>query len=446
MKTKMQKRIMGWGMCMAMMLCTCGCGSGESEDLMKGISARPAESLAERADREVYNTGGGNAGAAVTGELDQDRMEQGAVAVTDFGVRLLQNTMTEDENVLISPLSVILALGMTANGAGGETLSQMEEVFGISKGELNIFLRDFRGALPRGDKYKLSLANALWLTADKRFNAEKDFLQTNADYYEAGVYRASFDAVALKEINDWVERNTDGMVKNILDRIDEGAVMYLVNALAFDAEWQETYEDFQVREEVFTREDKSVTKAELMYSGESLYMEGEKASGFLKYYADGKYAFAALLPHEGVSIQEYVDSLTGEELRKMLTRPREVNVQAAIPRFQSEYSIDLKEALQEMGMREAFDENSADFMALGYSDEGNVYISRVVHKTFIAIDTKGTRAGAATVVEMEDGCVAIEPEEPKIVYLNRPFVYMLIDCETKLPVFLGTVVDVREIP
>ncbi len=183
-----------------------------------------------------------------------------------------------------------------------------------------------------------------------------------------------------------------------------------------------------------------------MYSGESLYMEGEKASGFLKYYADGKYAFAALLPHEGVSIQEYVDSLTGEELRKMLTRPREVNVQAAIPRFQSEYSIDLKEALQEMGMREAFDENSADFMALGYSDEGNVYISRVVHKTFIAIDTKGTRAGAATVVEMEDGGVAIEPEEPKIVYLNRPFVYMLIDCETKLPVFLGTVVDVREIP
>ena len=85
-------------------------------------------------------------------------------------------------------------------------------------------------------------------------------------------------------------------------------------------------------------------------------------------------------------------------------------------------------------------------MALGYSDEGNVYISRVVHKTFIAIDTKGTRAGAATVVEMEDGGVAIEPEEPKIVYLNRPFVYMLIDCETKLPVFLGTVVDVREIP
>ena len=132
MKTKMQKRIMGWGMCMTMMFCACGCGSGESEDLMKGISARPAESLAERADREVYNTGGENAGAAVTGELDQDRMEQGAVAVTDFGVRLLQNTMTEDENVLISPLSVILALGMTANGAGGETLSQMEEVFGIS--------------------------------------------------------------------------------------------------------------------------------------------------------------------------------------------------------------------------------------------------------------------------------------------------------------------------
>lgn len=452
MKAKIHKRITALGICSALTLCFCGCGSERSEDLMKGMSARPAESMAEMEDAgEAHNTAGGNTKAAVEKEQDQDRMETGAAAVTDFGVRLLQNTMTESgitesENVLISPLSVMMALGMTANGAGEETLSQMEEAFGISKGELNVFLRDYRWALPDGEKYKLSLANALWLTADERFFAEQDFLQTNADYYEAGVYRASFDDAALKEINDWVEKNTDGMVKNILDRIDERAVMYLVNALAFDAQWQEPYEDYQVREGDFTREDKSIAKVDMMYSGESQYLEGEQAVGFLKYYAGGKYAFAALLPKEGVSIQEYVMSLTGEELRSMLIHSREAEVQAAIPEFQSEYSVDLRDALRKMGIQDAFDENNANFLGLGYSDGGNIYIDRVIHKTFIAVDAEGTRAGAATVVEMEDGCAAIEPEEPKIVYLNRPFVYMLIDCETKLPVFLGTVADVGEDP
>lgn len=434
MRTKTSERIVGWGISMALIFSLCSCGGEQS----RSGEYHTAEGSETERDEDAPMTG--NAGE----NADEGRMEQGAVAFTDFGVRLLQSTFRDEENVLISPLSVILALGMTANGAKGETLSQMEDAFGISREEWNTFLRDYRKALPQGDKYKLSLANALWITADERFSVEQEFLQNNADYYEAQVHRAIFDDTALKEMNEWVEKSTDGMVKNILDRVDENAVMYLVNALAFDAQWQERYKENQIQKEEFTSEDQSIAQVEMMYSEESQYLEDEQAAGFLKYYADGKYAFAALLPNEGVSVREYTESLTGASLRKILAQSQEKRVQAAIPRFQSEYSVELKEALQGMGIQDAFDEDKADFSALGYSAEENIFVSRVIHKTNITVDANGTKAGAATVVEMEDGCGGMEPEEVKIVYLNRPFVYMLIDCETKLPVFLGTVMDVGE--
>ena len=111
----------------------------------------------------------------------------------------------------------------------------------------------------------------------------------------------------------------------------------------------------------------------------------------------------ALLPREGLTVSEYVASLTGEGLRQMLLSPVSGYVDAAVPKYKSEYGISLEEALQEMGMQNAFDELRADFSGIGYSVEGPVYISQVLHKTFMAVDERGTRAGAATVVEMEEG-------------------------------------------
>ena len=361
--------------------------------------------------------------------------------VTDFAIRLFKASEENGKNTLISPLSVLCALAMTANGAEEETLAQMEEVLGMTTEELNLYLYSYMQNLPQGEKYKLSLANSIWFTEDERFTVNQDFLQTNADYYGADIYKAPFNDQTCKDINNWVKQNTDEMIPEILDEISADAIMYLVNALAFEAEWSEIYEKQQVRDGKFTKEDGTKQDVELMYGVEGTYLEDENATGFKKYYKGGKYAFVAMLPNEGVSVSDYVASLNGESLNTLLNNTQHTTVHTAIPKFETEYNVEMSTILKDMGMTKAFDIYNADFEGLGTSTAGNIFINRVLHKTFISVGEKGTKAGAATVVEMADGAAA-EPQEPKEVYLDRPFVYMLIDCENNIPFFIGTMMDV----
>ena len=362
--------------------------------------------------------------------------------IADFAIRLFKASEESGKNTLISPLSVLCALAMTANGAEEETLAQMEEVLGMTTEELNLYLYSYMQNLPQGEKYKLSLANSIWFTEDERFTVNHDFLQTNANYYGADIYKAPFDKQTLKDINNWVKQNTDEMIPEILDQIPSEAIMYLVNALAFEAEWSEIYEKHQVKDGEFTKEDGTKQDVKFMYGSEGTYLEDEKATGFMKRYKGGKYAFVAMLPNEGVSVSEYIASLDGESLNALLANPQYATVHTSIPKFETEYKVEMSEILKSMGMTEAFDMYNADFEALGTSTGGNIYISRVLHKTFISVGEKGTKAGAATVVEMKDGAAA-EPTEPKEVYLDRPFVYMLVDCENNIPFFIGTMMDVN---
>jgi serpin B len=191
-------------------------------------------------------------------------------------------------------------------------------------------------------------------------------------------------------------------------------------------------------------EDGTRQDVDMMHSEEYTYLEDDLATGFIKYYKDKKYAFVAMLPNEGVTVSQYVDSLTGEHLRELLNNLQDLTVFASIPKFETEYDIEMSEVLQEMGMTDAFDWQVADFSRLGtYNVDGmNICINRVLHKTFISVSEQGTRAGAATAVEMvAEG--AMEIVEFKEVVLDRPFVYMLIDCETNLPLFIGTMMNVN---
>lgn len=366
----------------------------------------------------------------------------GAEAVTDFGVRLLQNTITDGTNPLISPLSVICALGMTQNGAQKATADQMEQVLGMPCSELNAYLSAFVQALPASDKYKLSAANSIWLKDDEKFTVNPDFLQTNADWYGAGIYKDAFDDSTVKRINQWVKENTDEMIPEILSEIPSGVVMYLVNALAFEAEWETIYFDTQVNEDIFTAEDGTEQTVDFMHSEEYKYLEDKQASGFLKYYADEKYAFAALLPNEGTDIDDYAASLTGGKLHDLLFNPQDITVYASLPKFTSQYSTKLKPVLKTLGMTDAFSPELADFSGLGSHADGNIYINEVIHKTFITVDERGTKAGAAAMVEMMAETALMET---KTVALNRPFVYMLVDCKTSVPVFMGVVKSIERL-
>lgn len=368
-----------------------------------------------------------------------EELTSGAPGLSDFGVRLFQASAEEGKNTLVSPISVLYALAMTANGAKGETLAQMESVLGMPVSQLNQYLYSY-GQLLKDAEGTLKLANSIWFTDDERFTVEQSFLQTVADYYGADVYRVPFDDVTCRDINSWVKKNTDGMIPEILDQIPDEAVVYLVNALAFDAKWEEPYGASCGMMDVFTLEDGTTRQVKMMYSEESLYLETGNATGFIKKYEGGDHAFVALLPNE-CTVAELVASLEGTQLIQLLEAPTHTVVQAAIPKFETEYSTEMSEVLKQMGMPNAFSYALADLSALGSSTEGNLFVNRVLHKTFISVGEQGTKASAATVVEVTDECAVAYTEEPKTVILDRPFVYMLIDTQTCTPLFVGTMMD-----
>lgn len=360
--------------------------------------------------------------------------------IADFSLDIFKK-IHEGENTLISPLSIISALSMTANGAENETLSQMEEVLGVDIGSMNEYLYAYKSYLPTADKYKVSLANSIWFKDSESLTVEKEFLQTNKNYYDAEVYKAPFDDSTKNDINIWVNEKTDGQIKKLLEeKPSENAVMYLINALSFDAEWMSIYKDTSIRDGEFTTQNDDKKIVDFMYSTEYGYIEVPNAIGFSKPYADNKYSFVALLPDEGLSVSDFIDSIDGKTLIDAIKDQSDDEVYASTPKFAFEYSKELSEVLKNLGIRDAFDVDSADFRSLGKSSEGNIFISRVIYKTKIEVDEKGTKAGAVTAVEMTAGSAA--PIEPKSVNLNRPFFFMIVDNKFSMPIFMGVLNDV----
>lgn len=362
-----------------------------------------------------------------------------AAALSGFSLGLLRENW-KGENALVSPLSALCALGLTANGARGQTLEQMEAALGLPVEELNGLLAAWAADLPRKKDCRVNLANSVWVRDDGSFEADQGFLETAAGWYKAEVFASRFDAAAVRDINGWVNENTHGMIPEILSELREETMLVLVNALALEAEWAEVYEDVQVRENrVFTTEDGLEQPVTLMYSSEGSYLRDENAQGFLKPYKGGRWAFAALLPDEGVSLGEYLSSLMGERLHEILADAEEREVYAAIPKFTGDYGMELNESLKALGMTDAFEPGLADLSGLGSSKLGPLFISQVLHRTYISVDEKGTKAGAATAVLADAGADAPEPEPIPEVYLDRPFLYMLVDTEINLPAFIGVV-------
>lgn len=374
-------------------------------------------------------------------KLSPDEFE---VKYSNFAWRLFNVCRLYDgkkKNTLISPISVFIALAMVTNGANGETLVQIEEILGMTKVELNCLVYAYADLLSvRNPNFgKLSLANSIWYRNDPRLTVKQDFLQTIKDYYDGDIFKSPFDSDTLKEINNWVDEKTDGMIPAIIDKISDKAIMYLVNALSFDAEWQDLYLDLQVRDGVFTTEDGKKETMPYLYGQENTYLEDGKATGFIKYYKGCRYGFVAMLPNDGLSVDEYWDYVNEGHITDLLSDKRNVLVCTAMPKFKIEYMTELKEQLNKLGMKSAFDIDKADFKNMAESSVGNIYIDKIIHKTYIAVDEKGTKAGAATVVEKEEGALPLT--ETREVYLNRPFVYMLIDCETDMPLFIGAMRD-----
>lgn len=361
----------------------------------------------------------------------------------EFSINLLKEAASDPKyagkNILVSPESVLMALGMTAEGASGSTLSEMEQVLAGGTS-----IKDFSSSMQyeiQNEKsskdVKFNIANSVWIRDDSdRIKINEDFLSRTKNYYSAEAFKEDFSNDTLEKINGWVNDNTDGMIDKIIQKIPDSAVMYLINAIAFEGKWEEEYKDYQINEEdTFTNSEGEEEKVCMLSSTENIYLEGKDATGFIKEYKGGKYIFTALLPNEGITPEECISDMTGKTFKELFDGESAEDVLVKIPEFEYDFSTSLKQYLSDMGIKTAFS-GGADFSKM--ADAGELFISDVIHKTHIELNRKGTKASAATSVIMTDGAV-LQEEEPKQVYLDRPFVYAIYNNETGMPVFMGVV-------
>lgn len=356
-------------------------------------------------------------------------------AASSFAAELFKGNYSKGKTSLVSPLSVLTALALVQNGAQGNTLAQLEQALGgLDRDTLNAYMRAYCDFLTESDELKI--ANSVW--TDSSAEAKRAFLQKAVDSYSAQLFSAPLsDPKTVESINSWVKKNTDGMIPKIIEKADRYAVMMLVNAIAFDAKWETPYKRSDIEKLEFTSYSGSKKKTDFMCSTENIYLKDGGAVGFMKPYKNGRFAFAALLPDENTGIDDYVASLSGDKLMKIFSsakRGNEVNVK--MPKFRAEYSVQLIDTLKKMGVKDAFDSKTADFSSL--IENRDAYIATVVHKTFIEVDENGTRAAASTLV----GADTMSLMEPYSVCLNRPFVYMIVDTETNLPLFIGVQTEI----
>ena len=377
----------------------------------------------------------------VAGKTADDEFQ---LSQMQFALQLLEQTLKTcpEDNVLISPYSAMQALAMTANGASGDTLAEMEQVLGgIPIEQLNEYLYSYRTSLPETEFCKFQSANSMWIQdQENRIQMQPDFLQTAKDYYCAEAYLAPFNGSTVRDINNWGKEHTDGAISRILDKIPDDAVLYLVNTVMFDGQWEDKYQPEDINKNVpFYPLTGAEQSCSMMCSDEHLYLSDENACGFMKYYKREDYAFCALKPMNDLSPQEYLETLDAEKLCSILKNPEECEVITGLPEYTCEYDASLVQPLKAMGMEKAFTEQ-ADLSRTTQLTDNPLCISEVLQKTQIEVNAEGTKARVITLNEAEDS--SAPSEDAKEVYLNRPFIYMIIDTQAKLPLFIGTVQSV----
>ena len=364
-----------------------------------------------------------------------------ALAVLRYADQLLLKSLENEGNVMVSPASVFLALAMTMNGADGQTREEMVDTLadaGFSAGQINHFSRNWIALLTAagGDKTDIAIANSIWFRDG--FDADRDFLQTNADYYHAGARALDFsDEKSLDIINSWVDYNTKGLIDKIIEQINPSTVMYLINTVYFKSDWQSPFLKDYTRPGTFQTPNGDIQQDFMHADDPLLYFEMADARGMVRPYDDGRFAYIAVLPDESISPRNWLADKNDEGIFSQLYQTASsadlIATNLSLPKYEAEYEDTLNNELIDMGMISAFDGASADFSLLNTGRSKGLYISEVRHKTFISVDEKGTEAAAATSVAIDESAVMTEQE----LHFDRPFFYAIIDLENGLPLFAG---------
>ena len=373
-------------------------------------------------------------------------------ATAGFSLDLFRKCWKAQENSLVSPISAVLALGMVSNGAAANTQEQFLKTLAnsqMTQEQLNEAYRQWAARLTdfssldhleTENRYEpvLKLANSIWF--DQKSAVLPQFLQTNADFFDAGAYQLDFcqSEQAAQIMNEWVSQQTNGKIQNAVDELSPDALMVLINTTLFEMPWRVPVDLANISQRTFTTADGSKVNADFLHVWES-YLESDLAYGMKKPYAYGSHcSFVALLPKEGHTLADLVQNMTAEQWLTLVGNPVDrVRLDAYLPKFRYEVSNQLKQPLQGMGLTDAFQANTADFSS---ASQEPVFLSDVIQKTFIDLNEHGTSAAAATVITAATTGAPVE-EERKTIVFDQPFLYAIIDDESGLPLFLGTVAN-----
>ena len=343
----------------------------------------------------------------------------------------------EGKDMLISPLSLSLALSMAANGAEGTTAEEMLSTLGFAgkeKADMNNYYRKMVTALLEADpKTTFEVANSIW--ADEKIGVKKSFTDVTKEFFASEVYPADFKTQAtVNAINKWCSEKTHGKIPTIMSEPDPYLVMALINALYFKGEWSFEFND-KTKKEDFTDLNGTKAKVDMMSAEEKLlYAEKDGYAMVRLPYGNGAFSMDVILPPKGKDFGDAVKTFNTGTLSDLTYGLSNAIVNLKLPKFTFEYSTSLVSTLQALGMKQAFTP-TADFSAMA---EKSLMISTVLQKTFIDVNEKGTEAAAVTFIGMVATSVGPAPEPRRVdFFADRPFLFMIRENSTGAILFIG---------
>jgi serpin B len=362
-----------------------------------------------------------------------------------FGLKLFREVNTQDTtdgNLFISPLSVAMALGMTYNGADGETREAMArtlELEDMTIQAVNEAYRDLIALLLDLDpRVEFGLANSIWYRNTMSF--EQAFLDVNREYFDAEIAGLDFsDPSAAATINAWVNDATRGKIEEIVeDPIGAGLVMFLINAIYFKGDWAHQFDKDLTRDDDFTLLDGTVKQVETMRHRDPAAVR--VSSDDLVYvidlpYGGDAFSMTILLPRPGVAVDDVIGELDGFRWQAVVAGLEEDGRIVALPKFTFEYELLMNDVLEALGMGVAFGRGGpANFSKM--RAQNDLVISEVKHKTFVDVNEEGTEAAAVTSVSM--GVTGGGPSE---FHVDRPFVFAIRERFSGTIIFIGKIQD-----
>lgn len=354
-----------------------------------------------------------------------------------FGFKLFNEIYNQNSNnnIFFSPLSISLALTMIYNGAAGETeraMAKTLELQGMSLEQINRANHKLLNTLLNLDKnVQLNLANSLW--ANKHVTFKEKFMRINKEFYGAEITSLDLNDIrSIQRINGWIKQKTKGKIENILDSGDIGAILFLINAIYFKADWTVGFSEDNTRERDFTLLDGSKKAVPMMMSQSSRYKyyQGEDFQAVELPYGNESVSLFLFLPTENSSLPKFQKILNRENWETWMSGFRQDLVIVVLPRFKVEYEITLNKVLTTLGMGIAFNPG-ANFRMM--SNE-LLFINWIKHKAFLEVNEAGTEAATSTVVKMSRG-VSLR------LIFDHPFFFAIRDNVTGTILFMGSVVD-----